>query len=949
VSPSCGCHGLSAGISHPYRSRVGLRSSEATAEETTYPERGYGMLSPVAVLTAFCTYMGVLLLTCLWVERKYAKGESPANNPVVYSLSLAVYCTAWTYYGSVGNAATAGLTFLAVYLGPTISVVLWWTVLRKLVRIKTKYHITSIADFISARYDKSQAVAALATLIALVGAMPYIALQFKAVISTFSIITTSGTAADSSTATIIGPIVALLMFLFTVMLGMRRLDPTERHPGLVMAVAAESVVKLVAFLLAGVFVTYFMFNGFGDIFSRMLELPEDIPLMETASPVTWITVLVLSMSAILFLPRQFHVTVVENFDERHFRTAMWLFPLYMLLINLFVLPIAFGGLLIGYPAQAADTFVLALPLDAGHKALSLLVFIGGASAATGMIMVSSITLATMVTNHFLLPAIGWVPSLGFLRRHLLKCRWVAVATVIGIGCWFERQMGLSYMLVGMGLISFAAVLQFAPALLGGIFWRAGNRAGALLGLTAGFLTWLYTSLLPAFVRGGWLSDTLLTNGPWGIRFFKPEKLFGVSTLEPLSHTVFWSLLFNIGLYVVGSLLFRQSPEDRKLARDFVGALSRESPGVRSGQPAALIDLKVKKAMICDVLADYFPRSDAALITEACAHRVGLKGKERVPVTDYAELYGQVERLLGGSIGAPAAHKALTEAGIFTRDDAKELAEVYAEILADLKVTPEELRRKIDYYQEREALLTRTAAELEEQVQERTLDLEAANRELKEFAYVVSHDLKAPLRGITQLAQWITQDYADVLDEEGKKQLNMLLGRAKRMHNLIDGVLQYSRIGRIKEDEREVDLNQLVRDVIDILAPPAHIRITVESSLPLLICGETRFKQLFQNLLDNAVKFMDKAEGEIKIACVRDNSHFRFSVADNGPGIDEKYHEKIFQIFQTLASRDRSESTGIGLSLVKKIVELGGGKIWLESQMGNGTTFFFTVPAAWEVS
>ena len=288
------------------------------------------MLGSMSVITVLCLYMGFLFLTALWVERKSSAGKSLVNNPLVYSLSLAVYCTAWTFYGSVGKAATSGLLFLPIYLGPTISIVLWWVVLRKLVRIKTTHHITSIADFISARYNKSQTVAALATLIALIGVLPYIALQFKGIISSFLVIASPGEGAPPGSTGYVGPIVVGLMIAFTIILGIRRLDPTERHPGLIMVVAVQCVVKLVAFLAVGIFVTYFMFDGFGDIFQRMsMDLPHSLTAMwsiERVPPVTWTTYLVLAMSAIMFLPRQFHVSVVENYDERHITTAMWVFP-----------------------------------------------------------------------------------------------------------------------------------------------------------------------------------------------------------------------------------------------------------------------------------------------------------------------------------------------------------------------------------------------------------------------------------------------------------------------------------------------------------------------------------------------------------------------------------------------------------------------------------------------
>ncbi|MBI5570207.1 MAG: response regulator [Desulfomonile tiedjei] len=232
---------------------------------------------------------------------------------------------------------------------------------------------------------------------------------------------------------------------------------------------------------------------------------------------------------------------------------------------------------------------------------------------------------------------------------------------------------------------------------------------------------------------------------------------------------------------------------------------------------------------------------------------------------------------------------------------------------------------------------------EEKVKLRTGELEAANTELREFAYVVSHDLKAPLRAVSQLAGWIASDHSEHMDQDGKEMITLLLGRLDRMHNLIEGILQYSRIGRVREEADEVDLDRLLHDIIDLLAPPEHIRIEVLRPLPVVFYEPTRAGQVLQNLISNAMKYMDKPQGEIRIDCENSGSFWQISVADNGPGIDSKYFEKIFMIFQTLQARDDFESTGIGLTLVKRIVEMHGGKIWLESELGKGTTFFFTIP------
>ncbi len=233
------------------------------------------------------------------------------------------------------------------------------------------------------------------------------------------------------------------------------------------------------------------------------------------------------------------------------------------------------------------------------------------------------------------------------------------------------------------------------------------------------------------------------------------------------------------------------------------------------------------------------------------------------------------------------------------------------------------------------------AELEERVKQRTAELEAANNELKDFAYIVSHDLKAPLRGISQLANWLVKDYASAFDEEGKQMVALLINRVTRMDNLINGILQYSRVGRLKGRDEPVNLEILIKQIIDSLSPPTSIEIIIEPALPTVIGDKTQLEELFQNLLSNAIKFMDKPQGHITVGCIDEGTYWKFMVADNGPGIEEKYHQKIFQIFQTLTPRDVRESTGIGLSLVKKIVESYHGRVWLESTVGQGTTFFFT--------
>jgi len=680
------------------------------------------LLSPANILFAILLYVGLLFLLAQWVEKKAGAGVNLAHNPVVYSLALAVYCTTWTYYGSVGVATTSGMLFLTISLGPTLALIFWWQVLRKLVRLKDTYRITSIADFLGARYGKSETVAAFASLVALLGSVPYIAVQLKAMITTFGRITSHDTAPSTFIGNNLGVIIVCLMIFFTIVFGVRRLDTTERHQGMVAAVAAESLVKLVALLAAGLFVTFFVFNGFSDIFGRLAATPlSEQSFPGTSASVPFVTVcsyLFLAMSAFMFLPRQFHVAVVENSNENHIRTAMWLFPLYLILINLFVLPIAAGGLLIGLPLAQADTFVLDIPLHYNRHWLALVVFIGGLSAGTSMIMISSMTLATMVSNHLLLPLLVWFPRLAFLRRHLLRVRWAIVALIITAGYGFDVIAGDHYSLVDMGIISFVAVLQFTPVMLGGIYWRRGNHAGALLGLCAGCLVWFYTLIIPLLAQSGILPADILQQGPAGIGFLNPVHLFGITELEPISHAVVWTMLFNIGFYLLGSLLHETSEQEKKLSAEFIDIFNPCQPAAGlAAAPAMTIHLPAKRRLLEDLLNEYFPPAKTGYIIDSCLARTGTAGKEHISVIELADLCNELEKSLAGAIGSATSHKAFELQKIFDADETVQLQKSYGEILADLKLSPAELRQRIDFYKEREILVTLHAEELEEKIVE----------------------------------------------------------------------------------------------------------------------------------------------------------------------------------------------------------------------------------------
>ncbi|HZX30771.1 MAG TPA: hypothetical protein VFF03_05420, partial [Rhodocyclaceae bacterium] len=426
------------------------------------------MLSPIGVIAVLAAYMVLLFALAAWAEKKSPAANALTDSPLVYVLSLGVYCTSWTFYGSVGVAAHSGLLFLAVYLGPTLVWFLGWNLTRRLARFTAEHRVSNLGDLLAARYGRTAGLPALATLLALLAINPYIALQLKSILSTFDLMIGKGLTQHWAAA---GGTVEFLVVGFvaaiTLMFGLRQLDPTQRQRGIVLMLATQSVVKLASFLAIGVFVTYGLYDGIGDIFQQIATRPEASGMWHTGNAQwysTFLTWFILSIGASLFLPQQFHVTIVELPRLSLLRSAMWGMPLYLLAITFFVSPIAAAGLLDGYPPSSADTYVLALPIGHASPWLAVAVFIGGFSSAVGMIVICSMALSVMVANNLVMPLTEGGAIFKGIRRHGLWVRRVAVVCIILAGYFFQRAVGESYFLVSMGLIAFAGVIQFAPAI-----------------------------------------------------------------------------------------------------------------------------------------------------------------------------------------------------------------------------------------------------------------------------------------------------------------------------------------------------------------------------------------------------------------------------------------------------------------------------------------------------
>lgn len=622
------------------------------------------ILSIELVVGVSLLYIVLLFTVAYYADKKREEGKSIIANPLVYALSIAVYHTSWTFYGSVGKAATTGIDFLLVYLGPTLVAFSWWFLLRKIVRISKENNVTSIADFISSRYGKSQWLGAIITVIAILGIMPYIALQLKAVSTTFDIlcgypyVQVPLLHKNYPLSLHTNFFAAIILSTFSIIFGARTLVSSERHEGLVAAIAIESVVKLVAFLAVGLFVTYGLFDGFGDIFSRIdaqgkhLEHLTTLGVTGATSYPQWFTTFYLSMGAILLLPRQFHIMVIENSAEEHIKKAMWLFPAYMFLINLFVMPIALGGILQTGDILGADFFVLTLPLKAGHSWLALLTFLGGFSASAGMVMVESVAISTMFLNHLLMPIVVKLPSRPWFPAMLINLKRLCIFVVIFLGYIYQTLVGETFMLVNMGLISFAAAAQFGPALIGGLYWRRGNKTGAIAGIVLGFILWFYTLLLPSIIMSGKLPTDLMDKGLLGLEFLKPTALFYLTGFDIWTHSLFWSMLFNVGAYLAFSILFPQGDQEREQVRKFVDVFTTKKNGVpwetkRMSKPVTIVQFVnlmskfIGERQAHDAIAEYLGNRE-------------INEQGGVSEFELPKLKRFTEKTLAGAVGAAAA-------------------------------------------------------------------------------------------------------------------------------------------------------------------------------------------------------------------------------------------------------------------------------------------------------
>jgi Na+/proline symporter/signal transduction histidine kinase len=642
------------------------------------------MLQGWFVIAIALLYIGLLFVIASYGDR-WSRLAAGRPRLVIYPLSLAIYCTSWTFFGSVGLATQQGFDFLAIYIGPMIVMGLAWPLVAHVIRLAKAQNIVSIADFIGARYGKHQGVAATVAIIAIIGTIPYIALQLKAVSSSLATVVAAPFPAWA------GPVqpmlgdppllVAVSLAAFAVLFGTRHNDATEHQHGLMLAIAVESIVKLIAFLAVGIFVTFVMFPGPAALFEKALQRPDTTAVLTgDTSAGTMAAMTLLSLCSIVLLPRQFHVAVVENKNEAEIRRAAWLFPLYLVLINLFVMPVAIAGMLTFPPATVdSDMYVLALPVSAGSEILALTAFIGGLSAAAAMVIVETIALAIMVSNDIVVPVALMRRPATNVGVHLLTVRRIAILAVLMLAYLYYRYAGPAQ-LASIGLMAFVAVAQLAPSFFGGLIWRRATAAGALAGMTIGILVWAYALLLPSLAVSA-LGTVFLAEGPFGIGWLRPQALFGFD-LPPLINGMMWSLVFNIAAYVTVSLCRQPSAIERIQADIFVPHRLTPAPSFRLRRSTVTVqELTV-------AVGRYLGEERTRLSFDgfAAARHMRLEPSANA---DF-ELLRYAERLLASAIGAASSRLVLslllrqrtvsTKAALKLLDDANAAIHYNREIL-----------------------------------------------------------------------------------------------------------------------------------------------------------------------------------------------------------------------------------------------------------------------------
>ncbi len=868
-------------------------------------------------------YVVGLFAVAFLAERAALRGRAGwlLRSSLVYTLSLSIYCTAWTFYGAVGYAARSGLEYVTIYLGPSLVMLAWWWLLRRLVRIGRSQRVTSVADLISSRYGKSNVLAIIVTAMAVIGVTPYIALQLQSVVLSLEIFAAPDPGGTSDFSTGRSALwVAAGLALFTVLFGTRNLSVDDRHPGVVMAVAVEAVVKLVALLAIGIFVVWGLAGGLSETFARIDA--SDIGTWQVQGG-RWVALTFLSAAAFLCLPRMFQVMIVENDDERHVQIASWAFPLYLMLMSLFVVPIAVVGLDLLPAGTDPDLFVLSLPLSQGQDGLAMLAFLGGFSSATSMVIVATLALATMVSNHIVLPT--WLAlrsqgasQSGDVRYVIILSRRISILLIIGLGYLYYSISG-GGALAAIGTIAFGGVAQFLPAMMGGIFWRGATKTGAIMGLAAGFAVWVFSMLLPSFGVGAALSQDTFETGLLGFAWLRPQALFGITGLDPTVHAVVWSLSLNTFCFVVGSLFSFPAPMERLQGAQFVNALAEATPA-RSwvASISGSEDLMIMAQRILGATEAH------AFFRQEAAHQ-GLAGGLPEPTPQFVQA---LERELSATVGAATAHAMIAQ-----------IVGGMSVSVQDLMAVADESAQMLEYSSQLEAK-SQELADTAEELRSANEKLTLLSQQKDAFLSQISHELRTPMTSIRSFSEML-RDTAGMEEADKTRFASIIHTEAIRLTRLLDDLLDLSVLenGQVVLNITEGELRQVIDQAMTAALTgsdrPLEVTRDISAETLMLHTDLDRLAQVFINLISNAQKYCQADAPALKISVTQAPDHLLVDFVDNGTGVPAELQTVIFEKFHRVIG-NTGDGAGLGLSICREIMNrLGGDISYLKVASGAG--------------
>ncbi|MGV3611978.1 MAG: ATP-binding protein [Fluviicola sp.] len=879
------------------------------------------------LILVIVAYLAMLFFVAYRIDASTRLRLRVANSPTIYALSLAVYCTAWTFFGSVGGASAYNIQFLTIYIGPIVLMPFLWFIYRRFIRISKAQGISSLSDFIANRYDKSIGLNRLVAILLMLGIIPYIALQITGIDKAIeTIVTNNGTEQNAWLRYIdTSLLVTLGLGYFIIIFTTRRFQEKEQNTGLVGAIALESIVKLIVFLFFGIYIVFYAWDKpelFTDFDASKVKLNPNNDYGQ------WFGMVFLSALAFLFLPRQFEMGVVAAANERKVKRAIWMFPVYLLLINVFVIPIAvIGNNMFAGHQMNPDMYMLSIPIHLNQGWVALLVLLGGFSAASGMIIVATHALSKMVSNAILMPSFinnRFVLNRFKDRNHRIPVffRRLSIFTVLLLAYLYHKLVVADFTLISIGLVSFVAVAQFAPAILGGIFWKLGNKYGAIIGISLGFFVWLVFLIGPTILNVN--VHELVGSGKNSIR---PEG-------DLITTVLFWSLLLNSLGYVLGSLFTRQTALEQNQTTLYVDIMNY-STDVDSGV------VWKGKAFFPDIKSLLSRFLGEKRVTAELTHFAQKQGID-LTVQDELDprLIGYSEKMLSPIVGASSAKiliASVVKEEKLSMEDVVNILEESQKIIAVNK----ELQQRTDELKRMSEALKLANARMKE------------NDLLKdEFLYTVTHEMRTPLTSIKALSELLS-DEEDAMPEEVKKEfLITILKESNRMTRLISQVLDLENFesGKHQLIIDKVDISELIQHCLQSLdgvfkQNNIQVCIDIEDQLPDLEADYDRITQVVLNLLANAAKYCDKESGKVWVDVVRNGSVLQVKIADNGPGVIPELREIIFEKFFQAKNQTmrKPKGSGLGLAISKKIIQLHEGKIGVSVNEPEGSVFTFSIP------